>query len=494
MTKSESESENSTPISKPKTKVLFKIIIIPILLSIICYYSLIYHKKYLENHVNIKLNESKPVYWLFSKSKSENHLKHVVIVLDRLGLHRGTDKSDWNILWSHEHPFSQLSTNFRGLKSHQRVNHIPGFGFITNKVDLSKTESPYIPASYKIPDDNELLLKIAKENPNKLFVQKSNNHRNIEIKNIENIDFKNDKSFVQEYIDKPYLIDGFKFDIGVYTVVTSIDPLRIYTYKGDVLFRFCPHEYHPFDQNDIDKYVVGDDYLPIWNVPSLKKYYVDYGFSMKETFDAYAKTKGQNPDKIWNNVYQAITSIVLDKEKKIAEFYNNYPSKRNFFEMVRFDFILDEDLNVFVMEANMSPNLSSAHYPPNRLLYEQVLFNLFALIGIGQRIDPIYRKPRNWKEREIEVADKNIAVLPDVCLKCDDCFRVECQICKPCFTDEMRQILGQCYTEHQNKMDYKRIFPPKITNDMVLKDYSMKNQLLLRWYQGKCEADSSWCD
>lgn len=446
----------------------------------------------------MKWNESKPVYWLYSKSKSENHLKHVVIVLDRLGLYRGTAESNWDILWSHEHPFSQLSTNFRGLKSHQRVNHIPGFGFITNKVDLSKTESPYIPVSYKIPNDKELLLKIAKENPNKLFVQKSNNHRGIEIKNIENIDFTNAKSFVQEYIDKPYLIDGFKFDIGVYTVVTSIDPLRIYTYKGDVLFRFCPHEYHPFDQNDIDKYVVGDDYLPIWKVPSLKKYYVDYGFSMKETFDAYAKTKGQNPDKIWNKIYQAITSIVLDKEKKIAEFYNNYPSKRNFFEMVRFDFILDEDLNVFVMEANMSPNLSSAHYPPNRLLYEQVLFNLFALIGIGQRVDPTFRKPRyvrslflilsnklfalllslfsNWKDREIEVADKNIAVLPDVCLKCDDCFRVECQICKPCFTDEMRQILGQCYTEHQNKMDFKRIFPPKIVSFIII---SLANIFLL---------------
>ena len=40
--------------------------------------------------------------------------------------------------------------------------------------------------------------------------------------------------------------------------------------------------------------------------------------------------------------------------------------------MVRFDFALDEDLNVYLMEANMSPNLSSSHYPPNRLLYEQV--------------------------------------------------------------------------------------------------------------------------
>jgi len=30
----------------------------------------------------------------------------------------------------------------------------------------------------------------------------------------------------------------------------------------------------------------------------------------------------------------------------------------------------------------MSPNLSSAHYPQNRLIYEQVLFNLFAIVGL----------------------------------------------------------------------------------------------------------------
>jgi len=29
---------------------------------------------------------------------------------------------------------------------------------------------------------------------------------------------------------------------------------------------------------------------------------------------------------------------------------SNYRSTRNFFEMVRFDFVVDEDLNVYIME------------------------------------------------------------------------------------------------------------------------------------------------
>lgn len=54
--------------------------------------------------------------------------------------------------------------------------------------------------------------------------------------------------------------------------------------------------------------------------------------------------------------------------------------------MMRFDLVVDENLKVFLMEANMSPNLSSAHYLPNMLLYEQVIFNLLNLVGVGSSI------------------------------------------------------------------------------------------------------------
>jgi tubulin monoglycylase TTLL15 len=37
-----------------------------------------------------------------------------------------------------------------------------------------------------------------------------------------------------------FSVDGYKFDIGIYTMITSIDPLRIYIYNGDALLRFCP--------------------------------------------------------------------------------------------------------------------------------------------------------------------------------------------------------------------------------------------------------------
>ena len=57
--------------------------------------------------------------------------------------------------------------------------------------------------------------------------------------------------------------------------------------------RFCPEKYHPFDPKMVDKYVVGENYLPTWEVPSLKRYYKDMGFGMKQSFNAYLKSISQ---------------------------------------------------------------------------------------------------------------------------------------------------------------------------------------------------------
>ena len=60
-------------------------------------------------------------------------------------------------------------------------------------------------------------------------------------RNVEKIPL-NEHMIVQEYLDKPFLLDGYKFDLRVYVLMTSCDPLRLFLYH-DGLVRMSTERY-----------------------------------------------------------------------------------------------------------------------------------------------------------------------------------------------------------------------------------------------------------
>ncbi|KAJ8305797.1 hypothetical protein KUTeg_016342 [Tegillarca granosa] len=174
-----------------------------------------------------------------------------------------TDSSLVNLIWND----SFVSTEkIAELKPFQKINHFPGMGEITRKDCLArnikkvqeshKKEFSFIPETW-LPNEHSLLVSHAKElkakkKPKTFIVKPSNRAQGHGIELYTNPDKipALDNHIVQEYIDRPFLLDRFKFDLRLYVLITSCDPLRVYLFK-DGLVRLSTEKYLPPDEQNL---------------------------------------------------------------------------------------------------------------------------------------------------------------------------------------------------------------------------------------------------
>jgi len=272
-----------------------------------------------------------------------------------------------------------------------------------------------------------------------------------------------------------------------------MDPLRVHVVDSEWLMRYCSEDYHPLDVHDPKKYVVGDDYTPSWELPSLTDVYQKLKFSHKDSFLYYVKKQGFDPAKLVDEIYKAIAEITHEKKADILKSVSKYPfGTKSFFEMVRFDFVVDNQLNVYLMEVNMSPNLSSAHFQPNAVMYEQVIMNTLSLVGLSRATDHIKSID------DIFANDRNIQVYGKECLACKNCNSDICKLCISCLTESRRAMLLSAYREHVNAIHTTRVYPQtsNIQATTSLANYnnlSENDRLMHLWYRGKCLQNKKWC-
>ncbi|XP_054716877.1 probable tubulin polyglutamylase ttll-15 [Uloborus diversus] len=399
----------------------------------------------------------------------------------------------WDVLWSHTYPFHALDKELTSLKSYQKVNHFPGTGFVTQKSNLAKLSVKSVPISFTLPSERESFLSYAEKNTGTFWLMKRRDHRGIHILNgTENL--SKNGSFVQEFIRNPFVINKKKFDIGVYVLITSIDPLRVYIYSGDILLRFCTEDYHPLNINSVSSYVVGDNYLPIWKVPDLKFYYSELNYTAKESLNAYVQSKGKSYRRMWTQIHAAVRDVYFKAEEPMKKLAMRLGRLRNYFELVRFDFVADENLNVYLLEVNMSPNLSPAHFPQNKLLYEQIVFNSLSLGGLVRKF-PVLAAYRG----EVEVSEKDIQVFIEQCASeiCQtSCKNLKCKVCSQCLNKEWKDIIKTAYLEHMNRGKYRRAIPAAISSRQQIQNTAEPSEMNLvmdLWFKGKCLQDEAWC-
>jgi hypothetical protein len=172
-------------------------------------------------------------------------------------------------------------------------------------------------------------------------------------------------ALVQEYLGSPLLIDGYKFDLRFYVLVTSFDPLRAYLY-ADGLVRICTEKYKKGAKYASQKFM----HLTNYSLQKNREGFVENedadedGFGFKWSLTALRRwfaARGIDDKKLWADIDDVVVKTLISVEEAVNTACGMYARKRNTcYECFGFDILIDEKLKPWLVEVNVSPSLNSS--------------------------------------------------------------------------------------------------------------------------------------
>ena len=174
--------------------------------------------------------------------------------------------------------------------------------------------------------------------------------------NFTNIKLKN--FLITKYLYNPHLIKGYKYDLRFHGLVSTIKPLKLYLYN-EGLVRLASEKYNFSITAPHNKYVFLTNLFV--NQKNKKKFI--YPKNMKdmeesnlwnlETFQKYCARNNINYNKIFSEVGDIFIKMMITVREKIINYIEKTKLQcSNFYHLIGFDIILDENLKPYLLETN----------------------------------------------------------------------------------------------------------------------------------------------
>ncbi|KAI6660494.1 Tubulin polyglutamylase TTLL13-like [Oopsacas minuta] len=315
----------------------------------------------------------------------------------RFGLKEMGDDEDWVIFWT---DVSVAMERVMALKRYQKINHFPGMIEICRKDMLARNitrmmrlfpKEYYItPKSWCLPSEWAQLhdyLRGKKGNKYLIFKPEAGcQGKGIFItKNIKEVK-PTERYICQEYIQKPILIDNYKFDLRIYVLITSCDPLRVFTYY-EGLGRFCTREYQdPTGHNQEEVYMHLTNYainkhskdFVVDDMSGSKRRFVSVNSSLREA--------GYDVEQLWIDIEDVIIKTLISIHPILKHNYRSCFAHHTItsacFEILGFDILIDRKVRPLLLEVNHSPSFHT-DAPMDKDIKEGLLYETLNLIDLG---------------------------------------------------------------------------------------------------------------
>nr|XP_033341976.1 tubulin polyglutamylase TTLL13 isoform X2 [Megalopta genalis] len=344
-----------------------------------------------------------------SKSKKKKKRRYLTIctsnckyevvrrVATRFGMKEVTEDSSWNLYWT---DLSVSIERAKDMKRYQKVNHFPGMTEICRKDLLARNlnrmlklyprDYNFFPKTWCFPADHGEAMAYAKLRRSKTFIVKPDTGcqgRGIFLtRNLKDVK-PTERMICQVYVARPFLIDGYKFDLRIYALITSCDPLRVYVYN-DGLARFATSRYkEPTGHNTSNVFM----HLTNYAVNKHSRMYViddEVGSKRKiSTLNKWLKLKEVDVEELWRKIDEIIIKTILAAYPILKHSYHTcFPTHDKTyacFELLGFDVLIDWKLKPYLLEVNHSPSFHT-DAQIDKDIKEGLLMDTFAMLNLQQ--------------------------------------------------------------------------------------------------------------
>lgn len=164
---------------------------------------------------------------------------------------------------------------------------------------------------------------------------------------------------------QPLLIDGFKFDLRIYTLVTSVDPLRIFVYN-EGLARFATNKYMPpalGNSNNVFMHLT--NYCLNRRNSNYNAGHGNEGGSKRKLreYNKWLADHDYSVSEFWAAVDDAIIKTVISAWPVLKHNYHlcfpKHDQIQACFQLLGFDILVDWKLKPYILEVNHTPSLLS---------------------------------------------------------------------------------------------------------------------------------------
>ncbi|KAG2461314.1 TTLL7 polyglutamylase, partial [Polypterus senegalus] len=236
-------------------------------------------------------------------------------------------------------------------------------GVLAGMIKIQPQEYSFIPKTWIFPAEytqfQNYVKELRKKRKQKTFIVKPANgamgHGISLIRNCEKLPLQ-DHFIVQEYLEKPFLMEGYKFDLRIYILVTSCDPLRIFLYN-DGLVRMGTEKYHPPNESNLLCMHLTNYSVNKHNENFGRDETADRGSKRSiRWFTEFLRTNDYDVSKFWGDISELVVKTLIVAEPHVLHAYRmcrpGQPpgSESVCFEVLGFDIILDRKLKPWLLE------------------------------------------------------------------------------------------------------------------------------------------------